>query len=430
MADYLNYLSENQAFQNIKQFGTQQQEARTQEQQQGIFDLVEAFPLITDATDKAKDIYQRGQKLYQTGKEALGKISENIEKGKQAITEGIEKVKTGATKFQDLAQETKDKIMTNAQDIKNFTTDELNNYKSKYGEKFNTELSKLQEKKSNLAKQFSDTLEQKRAEVLNKRDELEKQLGRDLTPEERKPLLDKFTELKTELGQKFNTARNELETNLKNQFSETTTTLSKEGENIRSGIGQRISRRLGIDNFEMDPEEFNPSKLSSSMGERLVSVFRGGSAPKIPTLETPKLGISTPKIVGDLKATELKGFIPEINPLQEGSKVVGDIKIGASKALEGVKSDIGGTVSNVVSKGEGLMAEGGEIAQKASSIAGEVGGAVAETAETVGGLVAESIPVVGEVFGASLALFEGLKSLFEPKPHVFATARPAYVAGI
>jgi len=429
MTDYLNYLSENQAFQNIKQFSTQQQETRAQEQQQGIFDLVEAFPLVIDATDKAKDIYQRGQKLYQTGKEALGKITENIEKGKQAITEGIEKVKTGATKFQDLAQETKDKILTNAQDIKNFTTDELNSYKSKYGEKFNTELSKLQEKKSNLAKQFSDTLEQKRTEVLNKRDELEKQLGRDLTPEERKPLLDKFTELKSELGQKFNTARNELENNLKNQFSETTTTLSKEGENIR-GIGQRISRRMNIDNFEMDPEEFNPSKLSASAGERFVSVFRGSSTPKIPTLETPKLGISTPKIVEDLKATELKGFLPNVNPIEEGSKVVGDIKVGATKALEGVKSDIGGTISNVVSKGEGLMAQGGEIAQKASSIAGEVSGAVAETAETVGGLVAESIPVVGEVFGAGLALYEGLKGLFEPKPHVFATARPAYVAGI
>jgi hypothetical protein len=406
-----------------------QQETRAQEQQQGIFDLVEAFPLVIDATDKAKDIYQRGQKLYQTGKEALGKITENIEKGKQAVTEGIEKVKTGATKFQDLAQETKDKILTNAQDIKNFTTDELNNYKSKYGEKFNTELSKLQDKKSDLAKQFSDTLEQKRTEVLNKRDELEKQLGRDLTPEERKPLLDKFTELKTELGQKFNTARNELENNLKNQFSETTTTLSKEGENIR-GIGQRISRRMNIDNFEMDPEEFNPSKLSASAGERFVSVFRGSSTPKIPTLETPKLGISTPKIVEDLKATDLKGFLPNVNPIEEGSKVVGDIKIGATKALEGVKSDIGGTISNVVSKGEGLMAQGGEIAQKATSIAGEVGGAVAETAETVGGLVAESIPVVGEVFGAGLALYEGLKGLFEPKPHVFATARPAYVAGI
>lgn len=411
MSDYLNFMSENQAFQNIMQYGQQKQEAYKQEQQQGIFDIVESFPLISDTTEKVKDIYARGQKLYKTGQEALSKLSENVQKGQEALSEGIGKIKGSVSKFQDLAQDTKKAVLDKAQELKSMTSDELNGLKSRYGDRFNSELSKLQQAKNDMATNMYDKFLEKRSQLADKYNSLQDKLGRDLTAEEKQPFSDSLKQLRTEFNSKFNEASSNLENTLKSNLSE--------GSKLSQGIGERLSRKLNIQDFEMDPEGYSPSKLSSSLGEKVVSVFRGGSSPKIPSMEVPKLGVDIPKVSDVIKAEDIKGLVPKINPLETGSKIISD-----------VKGDVGRIAEGVVSKGSEALAQGGEIAQKAVNIGGEVAGAVADTAETVGGLVAESIPVVGEVFGAGLALYEGLKGLFEPKPHIFSVARPSYVAGI
>jgi len=411
MTDYLNFLGENQAYQSIKQFGQQKEEAYKEQQQQGIFDLVESIPLFTDVIEKGKGIYEKGVKLYETGKKAVDTLSENVGKVKDVVEQGVEKVKGKLSEVRGLAQETKDAILKKAQEFNTLGQGEISNLKAKYGDKFNTELQNLNEQKSKVVKDLTAQVDKKRMEIIQKKNDLTEQLGRDLTPTEEKQFSTEFAIFRKELDGKFITINSDLENSFKSKLSQS---ISK----VQEGVGQKISRRLNIQDFERDPEEFSPSKLSLGLGQKVQSVFRGGTSPKIPSIEIPK-------------GTEIKGLIPDVKPLQqEGIKMAEQAKEKVAGVISDVKGDIGRVSESVISKGQQALGEGVEIGQKAVSIGSEAVSAVTETAESVGSIVAESIPVVGQALGATLALYEGVKSLFEPKPHLFSTARPTYTAGI
>lgn len=467
MSNLFDYLNENSQFQQLSQFGKEEQQAYEEKQGQGIQGIIESMPLASDVYSKGKEIYSKGKLIYEKGKEAvekgqeaIGKLKENVskvkavvedtaekgkaivEKGKGLAKEAIEEGKGLVGKLKTIGEDTKKKIISKAQEFKSLGEDEVNNLKTKYGDRFTTELNKLNEQKSKYAGELADKVNDKMKEVYAKRDELRTQLGREPTKEDLKPIEDEFTNYKKDLTSKFNDFSTNLESGFKQKLSgavekaiepETKITTYNDAKSfLQRNISDR-GRKILSSEFERDPEsEMASERLNPTAVEKVSSFFRQGYKQPIESAKGG-LGELATKSSKTLEAIKSEGE----NIAKKGvQKVAGLVEEGGQR-VAGLASKASGEISQLgseaVSKASSLASEAGskaaELASRGASIAGEVAGAASGAVESVGSIVSESIPVVGELAGLGLGLYDIIHS-FGSKPHVYSVAKPTFASGL
>lgn len=404
MTDYLNYLNENDAFQQLQQFNKEQKEEYKGREGQAVGELGLSVPLLgnvytrgTEAVGKIKGVVTKGQ-------EAVSTLKSNVQKVKTSVEEAGTKLKGTVGKAEALGEETIGKaegLAGKAQDLGLDT------------------MGRVQGFKSGLVKRGMAMSH----DIMDRADPAQT-----------------LEDLKTGVSSV-----------VKRGLSGVSDELSIAKSNY-SASGRKMATKMFDNHFELDPESHIADvNLNESRGAlfKLQSAFRSGAKPmQLPgsvgqsvedTLQNSKTtALNTVKGIMGKASSEGKGAVSGLQTtgeqlVNQAKSKAGEIAGLAQEGAEKLSAEALKQAGDVGSKATGLAGEAGEAvgetAGKVASLAGEAGEAVSGVAEAVGGAVAESIPVVGELIGAGLGLADLFTNL-EDKPHIPQVAAPHFTAGI
>jgi hypothetical protein len=404
MADYLNYLNENEGFQQFKQFTEEQKEEYKAREGQAVGELGLSVPLLGNVYTRGTEALSKIKGVATKGQEAVSTLKSNVEKVKSSVEEAGQKLKGVVSKGETLGEETIGKaegLAGKAQDLGLDT------------------ISKAQGFKSSLVK---------RGMALNH------------------DIMDR-----ADPAQTLEDLRSSASSVVKRGMGGLSNELSTAKANY-SATGRKMATKMFDNHFELDPEsQIADVDLSEGKGAlfKLQSAFRSGTKPmQLPdsvgqsvqdTLQNSKTtAMNTVKGIMGRASTEGKGAVSGLQTtgeqlVNQAKSKAGDIAGLAQEGAEKLSAEALKQAGDVGSKATGLAGEAGEAigetAGKVASLAGEAGEAVTGVAEAVGGAVAESIPVIGELVGAGLGLADLFTSI-EDKPHIPQVATPHFVAGV
>jgi hypothetical protein len=436
MSRYLDFLNENAQFQNMLQFDTQEKEAYDQRKEEGILGLAQITPMVPDVVKKGKEIYNKSVELYQKGQEAVSKLETNLQRGRQALESGAQRLKAVGQKGVQLVEETTERggqLVKKAEDTINLTKDEVKNFTDKFGDRFTSELDKINSK----ALSFRDKLIQQNENKLKTLDEAIQRKKNDLgiffDENDMKPFEEKRQKLiaeKESLEQKFTDYKGKLENDLKTKFTQKTqaeaetrpkseiepapkveekltmeteklparrpTTLGRVGQEDSSFIRRRtqqMGRRVAQEDFERDDiAEVMPEKRGFI--DTVTGIFRGGEkagrgAVKYSKEEMADMRAEFNRLSGGARSEMAEARFQELKGILNPKEAVQRVGAETSETLKTGEQAVKGVAKGLQRTVQGGLQEGEQMASKTVQAGKQFASETAQGLKTAGSEVLE-----------------------------------------
>ena len=419
MSSLFNYLSQNDEYQQLKMFGSEEKQQYKQSQQEQLDQLLGTLPLqvpaIKEAISTGKKLYESGTKLYNSA----NKVVEGVDKGFTKVGTQFEKSMTDAEVLYqkglgvvDTSVKESDALLKRGKGAVKSTVEEFKGV----GEKTKSDVESLIKQSKTGAE---DILKKSKGVVKGAVSEAQglaeetQQLGAKAGSAVQKTLTSGIRTVNADGKKVIRRTWDEYMQDTKKSITGVESgeqTLQGVGENM-SKIGDRTASRLRSLDFASDYKATGIQHV-----DKFESELRGKA--------------SSVQQIGE-------------NVKQSGADLLGEGKAqiqGATKGLESIANKSSQEVvkgaSDAVAKAQGLAVDAENVGKSIATKVGAIAGEGAEIAGDIGASIGEAVagiadPILDIISVGSLIadLFKG--GLFKHHPPVIpSVARPNFVSGL